>query len=138
MLIAENLLNKHSLRKTKIRIVILELFLSNNHALSHSDIEDSIGQDYDRVTIYRTFKTFEEQGIIHKVPADSGLAKYAICQDKACVDHKHYDNHVHFTCTQCGNTYCLDQVPIPLIQKPSGFTFESFSFLVQGICKFCH
>lgn len=134
--VSENLLAEHQVRKTKIRLEILDFFLSKNYALSHGEIEEAIDPSYDRVTIYRTLKSFEEQGLIHKVLDESGTAKYALCADH-CVGHKHHDAHVHFSCTKCGHTFCLAEVLIPEIKLPTNYHLTGYNFLVQGICKDC-
>lgn len=133
--VAENLLNTHQVRKTKIRLEILDFFLSRKYALSHAEIEESIDKSHDRVTIYRTLKSFEEQGLIHKVLDDSGTAKYALCA--SCVSHQHNDTHVHFNCEACGHTFCLEEIPIPTIKLPTDYQLIGYNFLVQGICKDC-
>jgi len=134
--IAENLLITHQVRKTKIRLEILDFFLSKNYALSHAEIENAINKSYDRVTIYRTLKSFEERGLIHKVLDESGTSKYAIC-DPSCINHKHNDTHVHFNCEKCGRTFCLEDIPIPAIKLPTDYELTGYNFLVQGICKDC-
>ncbi len=133
---AEDLLMTHRVRKTKIRLEVLDFFLSKTYALSHSEIENAINQSYDRVTIYRTLKSFEEQGLIHKVLDESGTAKYALCASH-CVSHKHNDTHVHFSCESCGHTFCLESVPVPPIQLPADYQLIGYNFLVQGVCKDC-
>ncbi len=134
--LAEHLLEQHQVRKTKIRIEILGFFMSKTYALSHAEIENAIDPNYDRVTIYRTLKSFEEQGLIHKVLDESGTSKYALCADH-CVGHKHHDSHVHFSCIKCGHTFCLDDISIPTINLPMDYQLIGYNFLVQGICKDC-
>lgn len=132
-----DLLLQHQLRRTKIRIEILEIFAKHEYALAHAEIEGNISKEFDRVTIYRTLKSFEEQGLIHRVLDESGAAKYALCSHENCESHKHYDKHIHFNCVSCGHTFCLDNVPIPAIQLPIGYKLEKIDFLAQGMCKKC-
>ncbi len=132
-----DLLLKHSLRRTSIRIAILDVFVIYPYALTHAEIEAKISNAFDRVTIYRTLKSFEEQGLIHRVLDDSGVAKYALCSHEHCETHKHHDKHIHFNCVQCGHTFCLDHVPIPDIQLPKQYQLQKIDFLAQGICKNC-
>jgi Fur family transcriptional regulator, ferric uptake regulator len=133
----DELLEHHQLRRTKIRIKMLSIFLDKDYALAHAELEASIGQDFDRVTIYRTLKSFEEQGLVHRVLDESGSAKYALCQHEHNEIHKHHDQHIHFNCVTCGHTYCLDNVPIPEIKLPAAYQLQKLEFLAQGICQKC-
>jgi len=127
------ILEKHQLRKTKIRLEILQLFGQKQYALSQNDIEENL-QNFDRVTVYRTLKSFEEQGIIHRIIDEAGISKFAVCAN--CQVHHHHDRHIHLSCVQCGNTFCLDQ-SIPPIQAPKGYTFLEYTLLAKGICINC-
>ncbi|MFD2512991.1 Fur family transcriptional regulator [Pontibacter locisalis] len=134
---AQDLLLKFNLRKTGCRIDVLELFLQNHFALSHSDLEKLLGDDYDRVTLYRTLHSFKEQGLVHSINDVSGSVKYALCRE-VCSNHQHHDNHLHFNCTRCGQTFCLDEVVIPATVLPEGYQIDSLHFSAQGICKSCN
>ena len=134
---ALSILKKNHLSVTDSRCTILHLFLQNTKgAVRHSDIEKGI-PNLDRVTIYRTLTSFMEKGLLHKVPVDDGSTRYALCSDH-CDDHQHEDDHIHFKCTQCGNTRCLDELPIPQVKLPKGYTLTETNFLVQGVCKDCN
>ena len=133
--ISNRLLKSFRLRSTPTRQEILHLFLKKDYALSHSDIENEIAEEIDRVTVYRTLKTFTDRGLIHKVPDDGGTMKYALCTE-ACTTTEHRHEHVHFKCTQCGQTNCLD-IDIPLVQLPEGYKLKEVNLLVQGTCQNC-
>jgi len=133
--ISNRLLKSFSLRSTPTRKEILHLFLKKDHALSHSDIESEIADDIDRVTVYRTLKTFTDRGLIHKVLDDGGGLKYALCTE-ACSATRHRHNHVHFKCTNCGQTNCLN-VDIPGVRLPEGYIPKEVNLLIQGICQNC-
>src|SRR6201996_7574313 len=115
----EDILKKNHLSITGGRRRILELFLQQDGALSHSDIEKKAGEKFDRVTIYRTLQTFEEKGIIHTIPTSDNSIRYALCKD--CTEGHHHDNPVHFVCTHCNKTICLDDVVSPSIPLPAGY-----------------
>lgn len=131
---AENLLRRAQLRVTPTRLQVLELFLHHPHALPHSEVEARVTA-FDRVTLYRTLTTFTERGLLHRVPDDAGITKYALCTD--CSEHHHHDNHVHFKCVNCGNTLCLAQSILPRVEVPEGYRVQDISLLVQGICPSC-
>lgn len=133
--VSNRLLKTFRLRSTPTRQEILHLFLKKDYALSHSDIESEIADDLDRVTVYRTLKTFSDRGLIHKVLDDGGILKYALCSE-ACSATRHRHEHVHFKCTNCGQTNCLD-VDIPMVKLPKGYIPKEVSFLVRGTCQNC-
>ncbi|MCC5921904.1 MAG: transcriptional repressor [Cyclobacteriaceae bacterium] len=130
-------LKNYDLRLTGCRADVLKTFTAHNHALSHAEIEQSIDRQYDRVTIYRTLKTFLEKGLIHKVPDDEGNLKYALCNHR-CSSENHNHDHVHFKCVKCNNTLCIESVGIPGLPLPAGFTMIEQNVLVNGICKSCN
>jgi len=132
---SNRLLKSFRLRSTPTRQEILHLFLKKEYALSHSDIESEIDEDIDRVTVYRTLKTFNDRGLIHKVLDDAGTLKYALCSE-ACSATQHSHEHVHFKCVQCGQTNCLD-VEIPTVKLPEGYKAREVNLLVQGTCQNC-
>lgn len=132
---SETLLKNFKLRSTPNRQEILELFLQRNYALSHGDIEKEIDSQLDRVTLYRTLKTFLDRGLIHKVLDDEGSLKYALCKDN-CHAPVHHHDHVHFKCFQCGQTNCLN-VDVPAIRLPRGYRSQEINVLIQGICERC-
>ena len=134
---AETLLRNFKLRSTPNRQDILDLFLQKNYALSQGDIEKEIDNHLDRVTVYRTLKTFLDRGLIHKVLDDEGSLKYALCND-ACHAPVHHHDHVHFKCEACGQTTCLDQVSIPSVALPEGYNRKEMNLLIQGVCLDCN
>lgn len=133
---APDILRTYKLKSTSIREEVLSLLLENDHALSHADLEREMTTDCDRVTLYRTLKTFQEKGLIHKVLDDNGLTKYAPCT--ACTKENHKHEHVHFKCEICGNTVCLENVQIPVMKLPNGFVAEEKNILITGICNICN
>jgi Fur family ferric uptake transcriptional regulator len=132
---SNRLLKTFRLRSTPTRQEILHLFIKKDYALSHSDIENEIADDIDRVTVYRTLKTFTDRGLIHKVLDDGGSLKYALCSE-ACSATQHRHDHVHFKCTVCGQTNCL-KVEIPCIKLPEGYIAKEVNLLIQGTCQNC-
>ncbi len=131
----ENILKKHGLRITSFRNEVVQLFLDSSHALSNQDIEQSLGNP-DRITLYRTLKNFEEKGIIHRAVDGTTTSKYALCESD-CSEHKHQDEHVHFYCERCNNTFCVDEVEVPQVQLPEGYVVTATSMVIQGVCKSC-
>ncbi len=134
---SKDTLKEYELRHTGCRSDILQSFQSYDFALSHGDLEERFGERFDRVTIYRTLKTFVEKGIIHKVLDDVGGTKYALCRTTECSHDNHHHDHVHFKCLQCGNTTCIESVHIPIFNLPEGYKRTEVNMLVQGTCPTC-
>ncbi|MFZ1703097.1 MAG: transcriptional repressor [Saprospiraceae bacterium] len=132
----EQILKKHGLRNTPFRTQVLDVFQNNTHALSPSDIEEDLA-DFDRITLYRTLKSFEEKGIIHKIADHSGVLKYALCESD-CNEAHHHDQHVHFHCESCARSFCMDIVTVPKVTIPEGYSVVSRDMLLKGICKECN
>jgi Fur family ferric uptake transcriptional regulator len=133
----DEILKRNQLSVTSGRRKILELFLHQEGALSHSDIERKAGEKFDRVTVYRTLQAFLEKGLIHSIPTADNSIRYALCKDNCSAGH-HRDDHVHFICNACGNTVCLEDVTVPSIKLPRGFLAQQVDMLVSGICKSCN
>ena len=132
-----HILKRNQLSVTESRTKILELFLSINGALAHGDIEKKAGEKFDRVTVYRTLQSFLDKGIIHSIPTADNSVRYALCKDD-CYEGHHHDNHIHFVCTNCGTTTCLDEVHIPSVELPMGFKMQQIEMVVSGKCIECN
>lgn len=133
----EHILKHHDLRVTQVRIEILQYFQSNHKALSHADLENFFKNKLDRVTIYRTLTSFLEKGLLHKIPDDSGVAKYGLCHHET-KEHTHNDDHVHFKCKKCEKIECLHALEIPTFQLPKKYKMENANLLIEGICAMCN
>ena len=130
-----DILRRKHLSVTDSRKKILSLFLSSHDALAHGDIEKKAGEKFDRVTIYRTLQTFVEKGIVHTIPTADNAIKYALC--KECDEGHHHDDHVHFICSSCEKTICLDDIVSPQINLPEGYRSENVQVVINGVCKDC-
>lgn len=132
---AIDLLKHHRLKKTPVRLQVLEEFLKADRALSKSDIERAFDK-LDRITLYRTLKSFEEKGLIHKAVDGSDKVKFALCHN-GCTAHEHLDSHAHFHCNDCGRTFCMDDISAPEVKAPRGFTLGKTHLVLAGKCDTC-
>lgn len=131
-----DILKRNQLSVTDGRKKILELFLHSDGALAHADIEKNTGENFDRVTVYRTLQTFVDKGIIHTIPTADNSILYALCKDNCEAGH-HHDDHVHFICDDCNKTICLEEVTVPTVKLPKGFKPKHAAMVVNGICDDC-
>lgn len=131
---ATEILKNHQLRITDCRLDVLQFFVSASHSISSRDLEDAF-PNYDRVTLYRTLHSFEEKGIIHSIPNETGIARYGLCFD-TCEPGHHDHAHIHFKCDDCGVVDCLPTHSVPVVAIP-GFQIKETNMIVSGICEAC-
>lgn len=131
-----DILKEKKLRSTPFRKEVLELFLQNEHAISIQDIEEQLG-DHDRITLYRTIKSFIEKGIIHEIVMPGDIRTLALCDD-VCGHDKgvHEHQHIHFQCRKCEKVFCVETSSLPKIELP-GFTIEEKEIQARGVCDKC-
>lgn len=131
-----DILRKKKLRATPFRKDVLDIFLKNEHAVSIQDIEDGL-KEFDRITLYRTIKSFINKGVIHEIVMPGDVKKLALC-DIVC-DHDnglHEHNHIHFQCKKCKEIYCVEIDDLPQLKVP-GFIIEEQEIQAKGICAKC-
>lgn len=130
--IENKLMNKNT-KPTSMRILVYDFLDSQKVALSLSEIENQF-ENADRITIYRTLKTFEEKGIVHSIQ-ENNTTKYRLCDDD-CNENTHSDRHLHFYCKICKQTTCKENVTFA--DHPNlGFRIDEVRLFAKGICENC-
>ena len=127
-------LNNRNIKPTAMHELVLKVLTEQSTAISLAELEQQF-QKADRVTLFRTLKTFEENKLIHSIDDGTGSVKYALCTESCQCNPD--DLHVHFFCASCHHTYCLNDIPIPSVNLPVHFNLESISMVVKGICSNC-
>ena len=130
----DNKLNSKNIKPTAMRELVLKVLTDEKTAISLSELENKF-DNADKATLYRTLKTFEANKLIHSIEDGSGSVRYAVCHEKC--DCEPEDLHVHFYCSKCKSTYCLNEIPIPETNLPIKFSLESVNMVVKGICANC-
>lgn len=133
---ASALLKKHGLRVTEFRKDVLALFGERSAAVDSRTIEQML-PSADRVTVYRTLRSFEDSGILHRISDPTGAIKFALC-NAGCDDHAHHDSHAHFHCHTCETTICLDTHIEIQATAPSGFSVRDTQVILSGTCASCN
>ncbi len=130
----ESKLKDRHIRPTAMRLLVLETLQKQLAAVSLQDLEAAF-EKADRITLFRTLKTFEEKGLIHSIEDGTGATKYALCEEGCeCAPE---DMHVHFYCNSCEETYCLPKSKVPDVPLPERFQAAEASLLVKGLCGSC-
>ncbi|MCL1943797.1 MAG: transcriptional repressor [Candidatus Azobacteroides sp.] len=127
-------LEYRGIKPTAMRILVLKILLKQEYAVSLNDLETQF-ENVDRVTLFRTLKTFEEHRLIHRVDDGTGMIKYALCSDDCDCDLE--DLHIHFHCVKCKKTYCMVNNDIPNIQLPVRFKIREVNVIIKGLCEKC-
>ncbi len=131
----ENILIAKQIAPTPMRLLVLEFLLKQKSAISLGDLEKGFIHS-DKVTLYRTLKTFGEKGLIHNIKNGSEAVKYAVCEAD-CKEGVHYDLHLHFYCTTCKELFCLPKSKLPEVDLPKNFQLSEISLVARGICDHC-
>ena len=130
--IETEVLNQHGIRPTAVRILVYRAVCHRSEAFSLADVEEWL-PEMDRSSIFRALRLFTEHDILHQIDDGSGIEKYCVCR----CESSHHLNHVHFACTRCGRTYCLEDHTIPLVTLPEGFETHEVEDIVKGHCPKC-
>lgn len=130
----EEMLLKHGIRPTAVRILVLEAMTRFGSTFSLADLETET-DTLDKSSIFRTLALFARQHLIHVVEDGSGTTKYCLCHnDHVC---RIEELHCHFHCEVCGKTFCLDHIHVPVIACPEGYEAREINYLIQGRCPDC-
>lgn len=132
----ENFLRTKNLRVTPFRVEVLEIFNRHANAIDVATLETEL-KEFDRITLYRTIKTFIESGIIHEIVMPGDIKKLALCKDDCSVhDHQHNHHHLHFKCDNCLEVYCLELNEFPVVKYPK-FKITQLELQGSGLCENC-
>lgn len=130
----EELLEHHGVKPTANRLLIARALQDANRPLSLMELETQL-ETIDKSNVFRALAAFREAHLVHVLEDAGDGVRYELCHSH---DEEHDDDvHVHFYCTRCHKTYCLEDTPVPPVAVPEGFNPESVSYLVKGICPEC-
>ena len=131
--VVTELMKDHGIRPTTNRIIVAQALAEESRPLTMTELEDRIGS-IDKSGIFRTLTLFKECHFVH-VLEDAEGTRYELCHS---LNHQEdNDMHIHFHCEHCGTTVCLEDIPVPEVALPEGYTMQSVSFVVKGICPKC-
>ena len=132
---AQKLIRAAGERLTSPRSAVLATLLDSGEALSHHDVEARLRGvlSVDRVTVYRVLDWLTGAGLAHRIAGDDRTWRFNASRGRQPGPH------AHFTCSACGKTVCLDEVPVKLALKmPKGFVSREIELNVRGLCSACH
>lgn len=127
-------LEERGVKPTPNRIIVLREIISEGRPVCLVDLESKL-DTLDRSSIFRVLTLLAEADILHAIEDGSGSMKYELCQGSH--GHSTADMHCHFHCTECGATFCLEEIKVPDLALPEGFTARSVNHLIKGLCPDC-
>ncbi len=130
--VEQKLLAKNT-NPTSMRILVYDFLERQQVAMSLSEIESHF-YNADRITIYRTLKTFEEKGIVHSIQENT-TTRYILCHD-GCNEQTHKDWHLHFYCKICKQTTCQEDFRLPQNENQK-YRIDEIKLFGKGICENC-
>lgn len=130
----EHLLTEHGVKPTANRLLIARALQAAPCPLTMMELEAEL-ETIDKSNVFRTLMAFREAHLVHVLEDTGEGVRYELCHSHG-EDHDE-DLHVHFYCTRCHRTYCLEHLSIPAVEVPEGYLWESANYLIKGICPAC-
>ncbi len=130
------ILSKYGISRTKFRSDLLNLFYMKR-SLTVEGVLKYFKNTIDKVTVYRSLESFENKGLIHKVPDNKNLKRYSLCMQQECSVDSHNHNHGHFICHTCNQTFCMQDVNLPRITYKD-FYIQDLKLIAEGYCQDCY
>jgi Fur family ferric uptake transcriptional regulator len=130
----EEKLLARGIKPTAVRLLVFKAMIHYPQAFSLSDLETEL-ETVDKSTLFRTITLFHKHLLIHSIDDGSGSMKYSVCSDDCMCSIG--ELHVHFNCTHCHKTYCLESISVPAIRLPDQFSLENANFVLKGLCNQC-
>ncbi len=122
------------IKPTANRLLIARALEKSEQAMSITDLETAL-ETIDKSTIFRTITLFRDHHLVHEIDDGSGSLKYALSTNTTDQNPKH--QHVHFWCEKCQRTFCLQNMEVPMVNLPKGFTVNAINYVMKGICPKC-
>ena len=130
----EELLSRHGIRPTPNRLLVARAMEESGRPVSMSELETAI-DSIDKSGIFRTLVLFRDKQLVHVLEDGGDGARYELCHSH---DSEHDDDlHVHFYCEKCRKTFCLEDIHIPRVSLPQGWSAHTVNYMIKGVCPSC-
>lgn len=127
-------LEDHSLKHTKQREAILDVFLSVRGHITGEEIYRKVRERHPNIgytTVYRTMKLLADAGLAQERHFDDGVTRYE-------TEHEHHD---HLVCLRCGRIIEFECEEIEVLQadvaEKHGFRVLRHRHELYGHCDRC-
>lgn len=130
----EQTLLGRNIQPTAMRLLVLEELQKLPVAVSLNELEANFDRA-DRITLYRTLKTFQKHKLVHGIDDGTGSLKYALCSENC--ECRPEDQHAHFHCNKCDLTFCLNDFHLERTALPKDFIMQEMNLVIRGLCDHC-
>lgn len=131
----ERLLDEKNVKPTANRILVARALSKVSHPVSLNVLEAAMEFSMDKVSVFRVLELFAEKDVVHVIEDGSRSVKYELCGNPN--HHSIDDQHVHFYCEQCKETFCFETVKVPVVEMPESFAPRAINYMVKGRCPKC-
>lgn len=131
----EEILVSKGVKPTANRILVMRELMKMSRPASLAGLESALGFSMDKTSIFRVLELFAEKDVVHAIEDGSRSLKYELCHSGG--HHSISDQHVHFYCERCKETYCFEDVSVPRTEIPEGFQPRSVNYMIKGLCPEC-
>lgn len=131
----ENIFNSKGIKPTSNRVLVIRSLMNVSRPVSLAELEIALGFTVDKASIFRVLELFAEKDVVHVIEDGSRSLKYELCHSSA--RHTVDDQHPHFYCEYCKETFCLELEKVPVIDIPEGFLPHSINYMIKGKCPKC-
>ena len=130
----ERLLEQHGIKLTANRILIAKIMSSLDYPVSMRELETML-LTMDKSSIFRTLSHFKSHHLVHQLEDGNDIVRYELCH--SLNKETDEDIHVHFYCEHCHRTFCLNEIPVPQVNLPTGYRQTAVNYMIKGICPQC-
>ena len=130
----ERLLEQHGIKLTANRILIAKIMSSLDYPVSMRELETML-LTMDKSSIFRTLSHFKSHHLVHQLEDGNDIVRYELCH--SLNKETDEDIHVHFYCEHCHRTFCLNEIPVPQVNLPTGYRQTAVNYMIKGICPDC-
>lgn len=128
---AEAVLSKHQHKVTRHRVGVLLFLMSYRRAFTLRQLSESLQENIDRVTVYRTLNAFLDAGIIGKALNEKGNSCFFY------LDHLKENQHTqaYLECEDCDRVFGLPAYPEQYLSVLENHDVKVVSTLSKGHCN---
>lgn len=126
------------LRATRGRIAVYAMLRDAGAPVSHGDVVERLGGEYDRASLYRNLTDLTRVGLLRRFDVGDHVWRFeAIDGDSTTAPE---GEHPHFVCVECGQVECLPGVALEIRnarRAPAAVSSHAVEVQLRGVCDGC-